>query len=437
MYNRNLVTEEKLAFLKEKRQTMLDKHLREMAEKYSPETADAIKYLYRLYDERIYLWLADLWDPEIGAFYYSNSARDTEGYLPDIESTCQAIAFLQHTGLYSSLGGTLDSYTPEFMKKKIVDFVISLQDEDGYFYHPQWGKDVGTSRRSRDLSWCTDTLLTMGGKAKYTTPLDKGKSEAKDLLPEHLRSVEAFKSYIGELDLYNRSYWVGNLISSQVRQIRAAGHEFEDVLIDWYNSNQCKENGLWNPEISYHSVNGLMKITMAYQGLSKPLPNAEAAFRSCVKVICNKTNNPQITSHYNPWITMSMILSNVNSFGDPALAESLKSEMTEKLPEMIRATADKVQAFQKADGSFSYKPEGSSYHSQGAPVAVPFTAEGDVNGNSLASSGIAAHIASSLGIPRIPFYTEEDSKFFFELIESASQSKKRYPRPEKMIPDKS
>lgn len=437
MYNRNLVTEEKLQYLREKRQEMLDGYLVEMEKKYSPDAADALRYLYRLYDENMYLWLADLWDPEIGAFYYSNSARDTEGYLPDIESTCQAIAFLQHTGLYSSLGGILDSFTPDFMKEKILSFVVSLQDEDGYFYHPQWGKDVGTSRRSRDLSWCTDTLMTMGGKAKYTTPLDKGKSNAKELLPEHLRSIEAFRAYIGELDLYNKSYWVGNLISSQVKQIKAAGPEFEEAVIDWYNKAQCKENGLWNPETTYHSVNGLMKITMAYSALSRLLPNAEAAFDSCIAVVTNTVNNPQITSHYNPWITMAMIQNNLRELGEVELADKLKAKLTERLPEMIRATADKVEAFKKPDGAFSYKPESSSYHSQGAPVAVPFTREGDVNGNALASSGITANIASSLGIARIPLYTEEDSKFFFELIASAKPSKKRYPRPEKMIPDKS
>lgn len=434
MYNRALITEEKLSFLREKRREMIDGRLLEIEKNYSIETADAIRYLYRLYDERMYLWLVDLWDPEVGAFYYSISARDTEGYLPDIESTCQAIAFLQHTGIYSSLGGILDSYTPEFMKKKILDFVISLQDEDGYFYHPQWGKNVGITRRSRDLGWCTDTLMTMGGKAKYITPLDKNVKEAKQLLPEHLRSIEAFREYIGKLDLYNQSYWVGNLISSQVKQIKAAGTEFEECVIEWYNSTQCSENGLWNPETTYHSVNGLMKIVMAYEGLSKPIPNADKAFNSCIEVITNTKNNSQITSHYNPWIALSMILDNIKKAGKTELAASLLNKLKERLPEMIRATADKVKAFQKEDGSFSYKPEFSSYQSQGVPVAVPFTREGDVNGNSLASSGIAYHIASALGIERIPFYTEEDSKFFFELVENALPSKKINPRPEVMIP---
>ena len=436
MYDRSLVTEEKLASLRAKREEMQKCAFEKIKERFGKESADAFAELYSIYDEKMYLWLADLWDPEVGAFYYATSARDTEGYLPDIESTCQAIAFLQHSGLYSSLGGTLDSHTPEFMKKKILDFVISLQDEDGFFYHPQWGKNVGATRRNRDLSWCTDTLMTMGGEAKYKTPLDKPKDGApSELLPEHLRSLDAFKKYLSNLDLLNSSYWVGNLLSSQTRQINAAGEEYKETLIDWYNKAQFKENGLWNPETTYHSVNGLMKITMAYSAFRSPLPNAEAAFDSCIDVICNPVNNPQITSHYNPWITMKMILGNLEETGRGDLAEKLRAKMKSELPSMIRASAKKVFAFKKADGAFSYKPESSSYHSQGAPVAVPFTAEGDVNGNCLASTGITANIASSLGIERIPLFTEEDSKFFFELVASASKSPKLYPRPEKMIPD--
>ena len=153
MYNESLVTNERLAFLRDERTKMREKHFLGVEAKFGKDAADAFRILYDLYDERIYLWLANLWDPEIGAFYYSNSARDTDGYLPDIESTCQAIGFLQYSGIYACCGGTLDSDTPEFMKKKILDFVIRLQDPDGFFYHPQWGKNIVDSRRGRDLNW--------------------------------------------------------------------------------------------------------------------------------------------------------------------------------------------------------------------------------------------------------------------------------------------
>ena len=44
----------------------------------------ALEELYALYDRKVIDWFAGLWDGEIGGFYYSVSARDHEGFLPDI-----------------------------------------------------------------------------------------------------------------------------------------------------------------------------------------------------------------------------------------------------------------------------------------------------------------------------------------------------------------
>ena len=41
------------------------------------EASEELKLFMMVYDERILEWFANLWDPEIGGFYYSNSARDT------------------------------------------------------------------------------------------------------------------------------------------------------------------------------------------------------------------------------------------------------------------------------------------------------------------------------------------------------------------------
>ena len=63
------------------------------------EIVAAYKDLYSVHDKRMISWLAKLFDPDIGGFYYSNSGRDNEYidfkgkrhyFLPDIESTIQA-----------------------------------------------------------------------------------------------------------------------------------------------------------------------------------------------------------------------------------------------------------------------------------------------------------------------------------------------------------
>ena len=99
MYDRSIVTEERLAALKVKRDEMRQAGFDKAEKVIGKNGAEALKQLYDMYDEGMYLWMAALWEPEIGAFYFSNSGRDTEGYLPDIESTVQAMRFLDSSGL--------------------------------------------------------------------------------------------------------------------------------------------------------------------------------------------------------------------------------------------------------------------------------------------------------------------------------------------------
>ena len=64
------------------------------------EIAEAITSLKELYDDRVIDFLAGLYDPVTGGIYYSYSAQQTEGYLPDVESTAQTLLALD-TCVYS------------------------------------------------------------------------------------------------------------------------------------------------------------------------------------------------------------------------------------------------------------------------------------------------------------------------------------------------
>ena len=133
---------------------------------------------------------------------------------------------------------------------------------------------------------------------------------------------------------------------------------------------------------------------------------------------------------------MKMLIDNIRSFDSGEKADKLSAKLLDSAAAMMIATADKVVEYRKADGSYSYSPACSSWQSQGAPVAVPFTPEGDVNGNALASTGVVRNVCNTLGIPVIPLFCKEDGKLFFELMENSYPSKKLYPRPEKFTPDK-
>jgi len=247
------------------------------------------------------------------------------------------------------------------------------------------------------------------------------------LLPEHLRTVEAFKGYLSALDLANSSYSVGNLIQSQVPQIKAAGQEYVDTLISWYNANQNSENGTWESEVKYASTNGLMKVALAYSAIGAKFPNAEKAMEAAIEVTLSPKPSGQITSMYNPWVTMKILIDNLNAYGETDAAQRLKQRMQENAAEMIIRTADKIKVFRKPDGSFSYSPNNSAARSQGAPVATPGTNEGDINGNALASTGAVRNICNTIGIPLVRLFCKEDGELFFKLLESSYPSKKIYP----------
>ena len=51
-------------------------------------------------------WLANLYYADIGGFYFSNSARNFNGFLPDLESTVQALGFITNSGMAKSYDGS-------------------------------------------------------------------------------------------------------------------------------------------------------------------------------------------------------------------------------------------------------------------------------------------------------------------------------------------
>ena len=395
----------------------LGEYYKSIEEQYDKKTAEAAEYLYSFYDDGIYKWLARIWDGKIGGFYYSVSAMENEGFLPDIESTEQALYALEGDGIVK----TMQDY-PEAMKQKVIAFITGCQDpEDGYFYHPQWGKNIGTSRRARDMNKGMSIVKEFGGKAKYPTAIERikeaaesgEKEAASSMVPEHLRSKEAFVSYLESLDIHKDSYSVGHRLGAQVPEIRAAG--LDGILYDFLNSTQY-DNGLWHSELSYRASNGLMKISCAYRSLGRPFPNMNKAFKAAVDIACNAElpMSDGITCVYNPPFTMLNLFKTMDELGDTESYAAAKAMIRDRAAEILTKTADKIKCYKEPDGSYSYCQGYPSPTSQGMKVCVPHLPESDVNANSLAR-GSRTMTLRALDIPVTPIFDEQDSKLFFEL----------------------
>ena len=448
----------------------LEKNLTaEMGVSQAKEIVAALKELYTVYSKDVVDWYANLYDPKVGGFYYSNSARENEGFLPDIESTSFALGSFKGLGMAGKFGNDIFAALPPYMKTQVGSFIKGLQDPNGYFYHPQWGKEMTDRhkpRLGRDLTlamrifeWCGisptydtptgvkgDGLLNDGTPAPVqpNPPVADSSDGAKVFNPA-LRDKESFLEYLSgfkiDLDDPNTSYYVGSdfecfasQIAARDKELEVAGadYRFADILADWFAKYQDPETGIFaKPEhIGLRAINGVLKIASTYSRIGKPFPNAVAAFRSARNVITSDEEPNTVCWVLNPWYSLTVIMGNVavtsrknNDYAAERQIAELRAEMIKNYPEMIRATAKNLKKFRKPDGSFSYLKERTSHKSHEMPVAISGTNEGDVNSTNICCGGITGHIFNMLKQEMIPLYTEADRLRYIAIIEEKERNK--------------
>jgi len=403
------------------------------------EITEALKVYYdAIYSDELITWFANLYDPVEGGYYYSNSGRDTQGFLPDIESTYQAMTFMRSSGMIEK-----NSDLPEWMKEDIIRFVKSRQDPNGFFYHPQWTKeqtDSLLSRRARDLNWATAILSSLGAKPTYKTPggadgdgiiydryegavaksivfpLKHSSVDAvsaviaastETAVPDHLVSDVTLKAYLATKDLSKNSYPIGNEIAAQASQIIARdavlqsqgkNYSLVKIICDWFLEHQNPETGHWHAAgTDYAAVNGLFKIMAFYETAKVQFPNAKNAALSAISCMVSDTPVHHVCDIYNTWYTVDMITKNIRAYGSADEAKEITRAVREVAVGAIKVTLDKLLEFRKTDGSFSYYRDTSATTSQGMIVAVGNTNEGDVNATEICTEGTVGHIFGAMG----------------------------------------
>ena len=390
------------------------------------QIAEAIAELYEVYDRRMVEWLASLYDDEVGGFYYSAPARDTDGFLPDIESTYGVLSGIESMGMVNAYGKNFVPAMPEWLNKKVGEFILSTQDEDGYFYQKQWGKDVSLLRKSRDLGCCTYLLDRLGLTAKFPIPTVSVKKDGEggyDLsnAPERFRSADAFRAYLEAQDLSKTSYFTGSELLSQFPEIKAyselLGVNLVDEIILWLNKYKRADNGLWQEEINYHAINGLHKLSWVYNLAGAPLPDIDACLESTVKIIMSDVPTTVVVEVYNPWHVLGELVKNAKAHNTEKY-EELKSRIIALAPDMIRKSIEKIKLYKQPDGSVSYSINGGDYTSQGS-LASPRDKKGSsVNGTMCGSISLTSSIFKALDIDdiRVPLYTEDDLQVFVGVL---------------------
>lgn len=422
---------------KEKAFENLEKNL---GPEYGPAIVEALKEYYATLNPDVVKWFANLYDPDIGGYYFSNSGRNTPGYLPDLESTSQALGFFENMGVKAA-----DVISDE-MKQKMGQFAYEMQQENGFFYHKQWSKeltDTKLSRRARDLGHAKSLLALAGLTPKYPYATDQiegaepapmsltvlpsrlGSSSVAAVskvvstaTPDHLKSEEAFLTYLRGLGVYNNSYGPGNQISSQFSQIMAAG--LANVCVEYFESIQNPKNGLWEDAVTYGAIDGLLKISGMWAQVGKVFPHAKEAIKSTIEVIMIDEPSGCVVEMYNCWYSIRNINDSMKyatgSEGTEFVKE-VRNTLYALAPEALRLCQQKVAVCQKPDGSFSWGEKYSSATSQGVPVAVPNSIEGDINATVIGFSGTIGNFMHAIGQPKIPILGKRELYIYLDTLE--------------------
>ncbi len=472
------------------------------------EIVSAMKELYAFYRETgdVVSWYANLLDSDIcicngecqntkycggAGFYFSNSARDTYDMnypsyssnrymlLPDLESTSQALGFIQSSGMANMFGGNVKASLPEWLYERLYRFAYNMQESDGYFYHPQWDKnkiEYKSSRLSRDLSHGFSLINTYGGGvSKYpypgtstastvslTSPLGSSAESAASRVTavncparstvsavasvwqspgqeNRFNSVADFKTYLNGFDVKKYSYPIGNELTALTSEIKAlddkngwsyqGGEGYMYELVTWLNKNQNPKTGCWqsdeNDNDIFYRVNGLLKISGIYNVAKTPMPYAKEAIESA---IYNITTDQAISAGvdlYNIWFSIKNVLTNITKYGtDTTLVTQTRTRLMQLAPEAIRSSITKLSTLHIPDGSFGYShctehDRGeTSVTSQAMPVALPHIHEGDINGTLLSLTGVVGNMHEALGIAgyKVPLFGEADRQKYVGII---------------------
>ena len=417
----------------------------------------ALRDYYTVYDPDVLMWLADLYDKDIGGFYYSNSGRNTIGYGPDIESTRQALTLLESSGIFG--GKSLGAALPDWMGDQIGRWVKGLQREDGFFYHPQWAIEEHTSSRlSRDLGQALSLLSYFGYRPTYNTVYgDIGDGLLADGTPvgarstgrlggsvvsrvsaivsasaagypDHLQTPEAFRKYLEEKILINEDpYRMANQLATQVGVIISRGTEYKNILIDFLNSKQNPKTGFWTLDsIAYEDrdwegINCFLKLSDVYNQCGAPIRNAMKVAESCFDVLMTADLRTfgSVCFVYNPWYAIENIRDNIMkcSGGDMTEYNALRQRILARAPEAIARTKECIQLFMKEDKSASFGQTSTASTSVGMRVAVHGTNEGDVNATLINLFGSLNHLMGVLGYEPVKPFGKAEYMMFIRRIE--------------------
>ena len=427
------------------------------------DVADALVRLRTFYQtDKIIDWAASLYDPERGGFYFSRSARDTRGYLPDIESTAQLLRVMKGSGALPSI----DDDMPDGIKRRVIAFTRSLQAEDGYFYHPQWPQGrsrLNVDRYGRDLVSGSDlfslfTLSENGEQVRQypdrcipggmkcaahtgtdgccptfeTTDEAETVTTTSDVHPDYT-SPEAFSDW---LENFNEKVKLNSGQAHKIAELRYEinAHGYMDVVLDHLDRVQAEvyaeqtasgetPSGLWQRAANYRAVWGLLKYMALYNdpvwGRRIDIKYVPHIIDICIRVIGMPPDGAYMMNDLmNQWRGISRIIENVRKYYGKDALHSIYAQVRENAVSLVENTIKKLSPFKLEDGTIAYQSNGRTLRRIYGVLISEGEREADVN--ALACSlGLYSSVFASLGVERIPLFEHRDGERLVYLLRMA------------------
>ena len=375
---------------------------------YSPEVYASLQsFIDECLSEDLLNWIISLYDAETSAFYFKKSAKETEGFYPDRETTSKCLRMLETLGVLDTKNLS-EVYTDEMLANLTAFAQQDQSDEDGYWYEKPWGQYIGESKRNYASGAAGQVLAMTGGKPLYPTADErlaqsKAGSEtlsAAELGDNKFNSHEDFEKWFEEGLAWTSPYAACSLLLTNLGFIRTAGDDYYDLGMELLYKKISPNTGLpmtkdpntgeWLELVNTDAMSGALKASSyirdshwpSLSGRDYAWPYFDKAIRSVIEVMFLDEDKYHACDIANAWVLLELMLrSQVNVNEVPEYKAAYDYYMA-KLPEMIDKTKERVLSLKTEDGSFTYYSGYGSGGNQGTNAAL-FHNEGEISGASM------------------------------------------------------
>lgn len=398
----------------------------------SRSVEESLRSLDALY-AKIIPWIIGLYDEKTGGFFQAESLKsgaEDQPYVPDIQSTFQAILFLESSGALSILS--------ESQKQNIISYFQTRQDPNtGYFSDPFYPQMKENSRvMGRALMFSLHGLRILKAKPSYPLPgerrhsapvnpeepsskaslkntsssgspsprnssyLKTEENDTQTTIPNFLTNADSFQLWLDSLP-WDNSWKAIDALSSHTSLIQRLKPTLRDELADIALNNvrlrQDSVTGLIGEGSLNVRISGAFKLIAFCKKLKRPTPYAKELRGSVLRWFQAGAETDQILFIFN---ATEMLSSLVQETGEPLSDEEVIA--------VIDISSKELEKYRSSDGVFRRRlsgyrisPNDLFWHTSNLPD------QGEMNAVH-ASRGVRESLYRLAGIPMPPLHASTD-----------------------------